>query len=289
MTQGLTMVNNVAMPSGSTQDPASGWILNGGGTLNIPSNNVVSMSASLFAGANGTNPNFHPASGSALVGKGTSTDAPSVDIGFNPQCITKVKPTDIAVPPWTQYSIDYTYIKSIGGVAACWTPGLRPTAAGYDIGAYELNATPAPVPAAAPLPPSPAVGAVANGGDSGVVSGGASSGDGGSSSGGGSGGVGGGNGSGASGGSSGASSGSGGLANGGSSGSGGGGSNGSSGSGDQASGSGNGTSSSGCGITGRSTGGVAFVFLVAALFVLRGGRTFRAKRLFRKMVESEKP
>jgi hypothetical protein len=289
MTQGLTMVNNVAMPSGSTQDPASGWILNGGGTLNIASNNVVSTSTSLFAGANGTNPNFHPASGSALVGKGTSTDAPSVDIGFNPQCITKVKPTDIAVPPWTQYSIDYTYIKSIGGVAACWTPGMRPTAAGYDIGAYELNATPAPVPAATPLPPSPVVGAVADGGESG----GASSGDGGSSSGGGSSGVGGGNGSGASGGSSGASSGSGGFANGGSSGSGGGGSNGSigsggsnGGSGDQASG--NGTSSSGCGVTGRSTGGVASAFLMAALFVLRGGRTFRGKRLLRKRGASEK-
>src|SRR5580658_4315711 len=290
-TQGLTMVNNVGMPSGSTQDPAAGWILNGGGTLNIPSNNVVSMSTSLFAGANGTNPDFHPASGSALVGKGTSTDAPSVDIGFNPQCITKVKPTDIAVPPWTQYSVNYTYIKSIGGVAACWTPGLRPTAAGYDIGAYELNATLAPVPAAVPLPPSPAVGAVADGGDSGVVSGGASSGDGGSSSGGGSRSVGGGNGSGASAGNSGAGSGSGGVANGGSGGSNGsigsGGSNGSSGSGDQASGNGNGTSSSGCGITGRSTGGVPFVLLVPALFVLRG-RTFRGKRVLRSTGSASK-
>ncbi len=171
-TQGLTMVNNVAVPTGSTQDPAAGWIFNGG-TLTIPSSNVVSNSSTLFAAPTASNPDFRPAAGSSLVDKGTATNAPSDDIGFDPKCITAGVPTDIAVPSWTKYSVDYTYIKSVGGVAGCFAPGKRPAGTGVDIGAYELNATALPAVDAGALPPSPAPGAnveVVGGSDAGGAS-----------------------------------------------------------------------------------------------------------------------
>jgi parallel beta-helix repeat protein len=154
-TQGLTMVNTVGVPSGSTQDPSSGWVFNGG-SLTLPSNDVVNASTAIFTAPDGTNPDFHPAAGSTtLVDKGTTSNAPSLDNGFDPKCITKTKPTDIAVPPWTAYGIDYTYIKSVGGVAGCFKPGTRPAGSGIDVGAYEVNSTPAARPTYGPLPPAP--------------------------------------------------------------------------------------------------------------------------------------
>jgi parallel beta-helix repeat protein len=302
-TEGLTMVNNVAVPTGSTQDPAAGWIFNGG-TLTIPSSNLVSNSSTLFAGPTGSNPDFRPATGSSLVDKGSATNAPAVDIGFDPKCLTAGAPTDIAVPSWTKYSIDYTYIKSVGGVAGCFAPGNRPAGAGFDIGAYELNATPEHAVDAGALPPSPAPGTnveVVGGPDAGDTSdggGGASAGDAGQAGDATLGGDGPHGGSGASTGNSGASagvSGSGtgsgaitgnsaasGAVSGSSSGNGGTNASGSSGStptgnngsGGGASGSGNGTSPSGCAVTfaGSSPNGFALLLWVPALFVLRGRR-----------------
>ncbi len=166
-TQGLTFLNNIGVASGSTQDPSSAWVFNGGmGSLTVASNNKTSAS---FVGADGTNPDFHLASGSPLADSGTSSNAPATDIGFDPKCIKKTKPTDIAVPSWTAYSIDYTYIKSLGGVAKCWQPGKRPAGSGIDIGAYESNATAAPgTGGSAPSGGAPAVAScTANGGQSG--------------------------------------------------------------------------------------------------------------------------
>jgi MYXO-CTERM domain-containing protein len=139
-TQGLTFLNNIGVASGSTQDPSSAWVFNGG-SLSIPSNNKTSAS---FVAADGTNPDFHLASGSPLIDGGSTQNAPSTDIGFDPKCIKRGKPSDIAIPSWTAYSIDYTYIKSLGGVAKCWQPGKRPAGSGVDIGAYESGATAAP-------------------------------------------------------------------------------------------------------------------------------------------------
>ena len=141
-TQGLTFLNNIGVATGSTQDPTSAWVFNGGmGSITVATNNQTSAT---FVGSDGTNPDFHLASGSPLINAGTSTNAPGTDIGFDPKCITKTKPTDIAVPSWSAYGIDYTYIKSLGGVAGCWKPGKRPSGSGIDIGAYESGATPAP-------------------------------------------------------------------------------------------------------------------------------------------------
>jgi parallel beta-helix repeat protein len=136
-TQGLVFLNNIGVATGSTQDPSSAWVFNGG-SLSIASNNKTSAT---FVGADGTNPDFHLASGSPLIDAGSSQSAPSTDVGFDPKCIKKGKPTDIAVPSWANYSIDYAYIKTLGGVAKCWQPGKRPAGSGIDIGAYESGAT----------------------------------------------------------------------------------------------------------------------------------------------------
>jgi MYXO-CTERM domain-containing protein len=139
-TSGLTFVNNIGVATGSTQDPTAAWVFNGGmGSITVASNNKTSAT---FVASDGTNPDFHLASGSPLINNGTSTGAPGTDIGFDPKCITKATPTGIAVPTWAAYSIDYPYIKSVGGVAGCWQPGKRPSGSGIDIGAYESGATP---------------------------------------------------------------------------------------------------------------------------------------------------
>ena len=98
-TSGLTFLNNIGVATGSTQDPTSAWVFNGGmGSITVASNNKTSAT---FAGADGTNPDFHLASGSPLINAGSSTSAPGTDIGFDPKCITKTKATDIAVPSWS--------------------------------------------------------------------------------------------------------------------------------------------------------------------------------------------
>jgi hypothetical protein len=39
------------------------------------------------------------------------------EIGFDPKCVTKTAPTGTGVQSWWLYSIDYNYVKNIGGVA----------------------------------------------------------------------------------------------------------------------------------------------------------------------------
>ena len=87
--------------------------------------------------AAGTNPDYHlKSSASTIIGKGTTTEAPAEDIGFDPKCITKTAPTGTDVQSWWLYSIDYDYIKSIGGVAQCFHAKARSGA--IDVGAYAL-------------------------------------------------------------------------------------------------------------------------------------------------------
>src|SRR5262249_49656344 len=99
---------------------------------------VNSGSVSFFTGADGNNPDFTLASGSMLAGKGgTGSDVPTTDVGFDPKCLTKKAPTPIgmmASASFWQYSIDYDYIKSIGGVAKCFHAKTR--SGTPDIGAY---------------------------------------------------------------------------------------------------------------------------------------------------------
>ena len=56
------------------------------------------------------------------------------EIGFDPTCITKTAPTGTGVQDCWLYSIDYTYITNIGGIAQCFHP--KAGACTPDIGAY---------------------------------------------------------------------------------------------------------------------------------------------------------
>jgi parallel beta-helix repeat protein len=75
------------------------------------------------------------ASAGNIISKGTPTDAPQLDIGFDPRCIIKQVPKGSGVQPWWQYAIDYDYIRSIGGTAYCFHPKVRSNPP--DIGAYN--------------------------------------------------------------------------------------------------------------------------------------------------------
>jgi hypothetical protein len=70
----------------------------------------------------------------AIVGKGSTSGAPAVDVGFDPKCIKSGSP-GAGAPSWWVYSIDYSYIASIGGVVQCFHPKTRTSPP--DIGAYS--------------------------------------------------------------------------------------------------------------------------------------------------------
>jgi parallel beta-helix repeat protein len=114
-------------------------------------NNVTNATAAFFVGAPGaTNVDFNLTSAATtLIDKGTTSNAPTSDIGFDPKCIKKgtltgsnlpswLAPTSL--PTWWTYVIDYEYIQQQGGVAKCFNPRTR--ANGPDIGAFEANGTP---------------------------------------------------------------------------------------------------------------------------------------------------
>ncbi len=144
-------MNNVLVALGtgaglmtSNVTPTSGW-----------SNNVTAIGmVTHFAGVSGNYPDFTIASGaSALIGMGTTGNGvPADDLGFDPKCLVKKVPTMIgmmAKGDWWQHSIDYDYIKSIGGVARCFNPKARSGAP--DIGSYANG----PVTTAMPIPARP--------------------------------------------------------------------------------------------------------------------------------------
>jgi MYXO-CTERM domain-containing protein len=132
--QGVVMVNNLAA--------AAGYNDNMNAIVSPPSTTV---SNNVTVDKNGATPFFldpagnhvdlrlNDAAKTSIVDKGTSTEAPLDDIGFDPSCIVKADPGGLS---WWIYSIDYTYIASIGGVAKCFAPKARSGAP--DIGAYEL-------------------------------------------------------------------------------------------------------------------------------------------------------
>ncbi|HET9931555.1 MAG TPA: right-handed parallel beta-helix repeat-containing protein [Polyangiaceae bacterium] len=86
-----------------------------------------------------------------LINKGATSGAPTTDIGFDPKCIKPgtsspndypictgtegVKNSCASKATWFKYKIDYDYIASIGGIKACFQPGMR--MGNPDIGAYE--------------------------------------------------------------------------------------------------------------------------------------------------------
>jgi hypothetical protein len=134
-TTGAVLTNNLVVATGQAGDTQAIFGSNGAALGNNLTNNTNAID--FWADATGTNPDFHlkPTATSA-IGKGTTTEAPSEDIGFDPKCITKKAPTGTGVQSWWLYSIDFDYIKSIGGIAQCFHPKARTGTA--DIGAYAL-------------------------------------------------------------------------------------------------------------------------------------------------------
>jgi MYXO-CTERM domain-containing protein len=170
--EGVTFMNNVIVgtgqaPAGSTpiqNQPPSGW------TDNV----VTTGTVDYFTAPTGTNPSFVPAaSASNLLGQGTTGNgAPTNDLGFDPKCLVKRTPVMVGqvarVSTW-QFDIDIDYIKSIGGVGKCFSPGMRSGAP--DIGAYKAGAVPAATPGSCVAPPIGGMGGM--GGMAGASAGGA--------------------------------------------------------------------------------------------------------------------
>ncbi len=94
--------------------------------------------ADFFTDPEGLNPDFRPpAQAAALVENRVTGASPDVDIGFDPKCLVRQTPEVPYLQSWWSYSIDYDYIRSIGGVAQCFHPKAR--TGGADMGAYELS------------------------------------------------------------------------------------------------------------------------------------------------------
>ena len=104
------------------------------GTGSTFQNNLVvnSNGATPFF-ANPTGIDFKITAGSnTVIDQGTAAGAASTDVGFDPKCIKAQ--TGQAVS-WWQYAPDYIYIQSVGGVAGCFHPSVRPQGnhAGFDL------------------------------------------------------------------------------------------------------------------------------------------------------------
>ena len=144
---GVVVENNLAVASGSAADAMA--------FVNPPTSGLTdnfSMGAgstAIFTDPTGTNPNFRLTSTGvgSIVGKGTRSNAPMTDIGFDPKCIVAGSPgSGIS---WAQNSVNYEYTKSLGGVAGCFHPGARPSGSPPDLSAHQSNAQSATVPSMA--------------------------------------------------------------------------------------------------------------------------------------------
>jgi MYXO-CTERM domain-containing protein len=127
---GVAMVNNLG--AASSGETAFNYTT---GSNNYSVSNGAATPFWMNANAN----DFHLVAGrTEAIDQGTTSNAPPSDIGFDPKCIKAQ--SGQAVSFW-QYAPDYTYIASIGGVAACFHPTVRPLGSAPDIGAYEYSPT----------------------------------------------------------------------------------------------------------------------------------------------------
>jgi MYXO-CTERM domain-containing protein len=133
---GAVFQNNLAAASGYNNSQTAF----GGQVPTQTTNYAVNANAAapFFVDPAGANPNFHLTSSATanIVDKGTASGAPTQDIGFDAKCIKSGSPGGAS---WWSYTIDYTYIAGIGGVAKCFNPATRSSSP--DIGAYEYNGT----------------------------------------------------------------------------------------------------------------------------------------------------
>lgn len=134
------LINSLAAASGSVTDPA---VFMHPPTTGLSNNVAVNSGPTpFFTDPAGVNPDLRPPASAAgqIENQGTAEGAPELDIGFDPKCIKQGKPDVPYAQSWWEYSIDYDYIRSIGGVAKCFHPKQR--TGGIDVGAYELSGEP---------------------------------------------------------------------------------------------------------------------------------------------------
>ncbi len=139
---GASLINNVIVVTTTGKNAI------GAATGVTQTNNVTNVPASYFVSVPGAaNIDFNLTSAATtLIDKGTTSNAPTNDIGFDPKCIKQGTlsgsnlPSWLTSPPsWWTYVIDYAYIQQIGGVAKCFNPRTR--TAVPDVGAFEYNGT----------------------------------------------------------------------------------------------------------------------------------------------------
>ena len=125
-TQGAAIINNAIWP---------GKQAIGGLSISPAPMNNVTVDGSAFVSGSGDF-DFHlQSNASTLIDTASATNAPADDIGFDAQCVKQVS----GLPLWWKYGPDYDYIASIGGISACFRPGVRPVGNGTDVGAYEAG------------------------------------------------------------------------------------------------------------------------------------------------------
>ena len=128
--QGALLRNNLCIPTSGQK----GLTMGDGVTSQ---NNNFSGTASLIVSAS-EKLDFHLSPGSSAVDAGASgSPTPEDDIGFDWGCIKEQPGQAVS---WWSYAVDYDYIQSIGGVAACFKEGARTGTP--DQGAYEDGASP---------------------------------------------------------------------------------------------------------------------------------------------------
>lgn len=146
-TLGSVMINNLLAAGGyndkQTAAAPGGNVPSGQSFLNnVTINSTGTLPATpFFTNAMGSDFTLVTSAASAEIDKGSTTRMPSTDIGFDPKCVTTDASKAAALVgtsvSWWSYYIDYTYIATVGGVAGCFHPSVRPQGNGPDIGAYE--------------------------------------------------------------------------------------------------------------------------------------------------------
>lgn len=134
------VINALAAASGTEMDPQ---VFMFPPTSGLANNVVVDSGATpFFSDPEGGNPDFRPPASAAgqVENLGSQSFAPNVDLGFDPKCIVRRDPEVPFQQSWWEYAIDYDYIRSIGGVKACFHPKAR--SGGVDVGAYEVSGDP---------------------------------------------------------------------------------------------------------------------------------------------------
>lgn len=125
--------NNLAV--GTNGQPALGNVQ--GTNANVGGNVTTGIDASVFRDPDGVYPDFRLAgTPQNIVNAADATATGATDLGFDPRCVVRSDAPIQGVAFWL-YSINYSYIRSVGGVEGCFRPVARASGGAVDIGAYE--------------------------------------------------------------------------------------------------------------------------------------------------------